>query len=172
MRVPRFDSSSIWLQGLGLFLIGTVTGAVAMMLAHQLNFSLIMSDNVRLMDENRKLKEDLESAEKLSLRRTVVAKIDVRVETREDTALDQLVRDELRKLVEAELKLFRGKSVSLLADPEYGQILEHLIRRVYTIGRTQYLVEMRTIAVLHNELRVWVSARPHVGAEPGREAGR
>lgn len=168
MRVPRFDPTSVWLQGLGLFLVGSVVGAVAIMLAYQLNFSLVMSDNLRLIDENRKLKEDLDSARKLTARRSVVTKIDVRVETRDDTALDQLARDELKRLVEAELKLFKGKSASILGNPEYDQIIEQIIRRIYTVGSTQYLVEMRTIAVLNDELRVWVTARPHVGGETSR----
>lgn len=160
MRVPAFDQ--IWLQGLGLFLLGNITGAVVLMIVHQANYSVLATENARLASENRRLTEELEDIKNQASRPSVVASVIAHVETRDDSPLGELVRTELKRQIENELKVYRGKPVQLLADPRYFdfEIIRRLLSKPFRVGQGEYAVELRAVFLFRSDMHVWVRAVP------------
>jgi len=160
VRVPAFDR--IWLQGLGLFLLGTVTGAVALMIVHQANYSVLATENTRLAGENRRLTEELEDMKNQASRHSVIASVLAHVETRDGSPLGELVRTELKRQIENELKVYRGKPVQLLTDPRYFdfEIVRRLLSKPFRVGQGEYAVELRAVFLVRSDLHVWVRAAP------------
>lgn len=163
MRVPNFSRYAHWLAGFGLFAAGAVIGSALFMALYQEQFTFITLQNIKLVDENNKLHETLESLRSARSREGYIWEINVEIEqTGQGEELDELTAAEIVRRVREDLKLLVGKPAAHIKD--YPDLYRKIVDgTVYAgIRDRDYRIQFRMMAVIHSELTVRIAVQRQI----------
>lgn len=172
MKVPQPEAFRQWLSAIGLLLSGMVIGAAVYMGIHQANFSQLVERISILQDENDNLVKEIQNLNKFKNSQSVIKKITVRYDPAPSAPLDPTIEQELKQQVLKKLEpIYEGQSLSpFVSGSENGRNaeirkLQEIIADQYTIREQLLKVETTGVAVIQNELIVYVRARASSAAD-------
>lgn len=165
MRVPSLERFSRYLSGTGLFLSGMIVGAALYMSMHQQNFSLLITRNSELQEENAQLKKDIESLNKYKTVQSLIRKVSVQLEPlpSEQSPLDPITQTEIKKKIQQDLSaIYTGHLISDFTDPRETKKLREIVQKRITLSGKEYDIKFQTLLLIHTELTVLIQAKAHV----------
>ncbi|WP_245856077.1 hypothetical protein [Paenibacillus rigui] len=159
MRVPSFDHFSSMVKSAGLLIAGAVIGSAVFMSIFHHNLNSAIIENRELQAENEKLAQDNNNYKKNRNQLSTINKIEVVVESADLDALDKVTEKELERRVRSDLRVVIGLKVSTFAESPhiYQQLLSQ--KTYHAILDKDYLVNIKTMLLIQNELKVWVIAK-------------
>lgn len=161
MRVPSFEHFAGMVKSTGLLIAGAVIGSAVFMSIFHHNLNAALIKNRELQAENEKLIQDNNSYKKNRNQLSTINKIEVMVESADLDPLDKVTEKEIEKRVRNDLKVVIGLKVSTFAESPhiYQQLLSQ--KTYHAILDKDYLVNMKTMLLVQNELKVWVIAKDY-----------
>ncbi|EXX91595.1 hypothetical protein BG53_09415 [Paenibacillus darwinianus] len=166
MRVPPFDRFRLTGQTLGVFVLGAVIGAAAFNGLSVAKFEALVNQIGMLEDQLGQYEQEVRKLTVYKNQHSVIKTVLVHVEESRAAdgprrqALDAVSESQLKKAVKEDLDVFIGRSIyEIDSDARFARLL--LDGKVYkgVTGR-DYYVEIKTVLVVDNTLRVWVTAKP------------
>ena len=100
--------------------------------------------------------------EKYKNQHTVIKSIVVDIEDDpNEEPISEVIKNKIIENVKLALSVFKGKPISYLADTNTSQITRSLFgeRRIPNIHDRDYIVEIKTMVVIYDELKVRITAR-------------
>jgi dipeptide/tripeptide permease len=162
MRVPNFSQWVAWSQAFALLVCGMIIGAALFMLVYQHNMNEILAANDTLRREKNELLDKIKDLEKYKNQHTVIKSIVVDIEDDpNEEAISEVIKNKIIENVKTALSVFKGKPISYLADTHTSQIARTLFgeRRIPNIHDRDYIVEIKSIIVVYDEMKVRITAR-------------
>jgi cell division protein FtsL len=159
LRVPPFERFTGLMKSVGLLLSGAIIGCALFtaIYHHHLNFALVQ--NKELRSENEKLEQDINTIKKSRNQMSTVNQIEVIVESGDLNPLDKVTAQEIERRVRNDLDIIKGQRIAAIAEsPHVYQRL--LAQKTYhAILDKDYTVNVKTMLLIQNELKVWVIAK-------------
>ncbi|MDP5274406.1 hypothetical protein [Chengkuizengella axinellae] len=157
MRVPSISRFLKYLQAIALIISGMIIGAAIYMIIYQHNMQVLFKMNETIRQENKDLLSKIEGLEKYKDSNTVINSIVINIQEKEDKEpLDDLIKNDIKDLVREDLKVLKGKQVSLIyKDPDY-------IRQLYgrknypNVHEKAYVVEIQNMFIVYGEATFWI----------------
>lgn len=161
MRVPSFDHFADMAKATGLLIAGAVIGSAVFMSIFHHNLNAALIENRELQAENEKLIQDNTNYKKNRNQLSTINKIEVIVESADLDPLDKVTEQEIERRVRSDLKVIVGMKVATFAESPhvYQQLLAQ--KTYHAILDKDYLVNMKTMMLIQNELKVWVIAKDY-----------
>ncbi|MDT2274111.1 hypothetical protein P7H20_03355 [Paenibacillus larvae] len=158
MKIPSFYRASRLLPGIGLFLSGVIIGSSIFMGVYHQNFNFLVVELRKLKSDNERLSLDLESLTKFKDKQTVIQRVTVHLKDSQTPPLNEDIRKELEKKVQNDMKVVVGQKVNSVNDSL--ELYEKLIsdRTYYGVFEKDYVVRVKAIMLVKNELVFWIAA--------------
>ncbi|MEV3042581.1 hypothetical protein ABNC12_08680 [Paenibacillus larvae] len=158
MKIPSFYRASLLLPGIGLFLSGVIIGSSIFMGVYHQNFNFLVVELRKLKSDNERLSLDLESLTKFKDKQTVIQRVTVHLKDSQTPPLNEDIRKELEKKVQNDMKVVVGQKVNSVNDSL--ELYEKLIsdRTYYGVFEKDYVVRVKAIMLVKNELVFWIAA--------------
>lgn len=150
-----------------MFTCGCIVGAVVFAGVSNDALNATRRRNIELTDQLDDMKSKLQQANKFKNRQTAIRTIRPIIEEPPGTenAIDILTESELKKRLKSDLSIFLGRSIyDIHADALFARRL--LGSKLYPdIHGKNYIVAVKTVLVVDQELQVWVEAKEQIGSE-------
>jgi hypothetical protein len=167
MRVPPFERYQRFTQAISVFILGTIAGAVLYNGIFHAHFDALVSLNGELESRLEQYEQDLRHLHRFRDQHTVIKSIQPFIEENRSAAetdappLDARTVAELKRRIKKDLLVLSGRSIYDI-DSEARLVRILLDRKVYRgIFERDYDVEIKTMLVIDNILKVWVNVSPH-----------
>jgi len=164
MRVPPFDRFRRLSAALGVFVLGAFVGTALFSGIYAAKFEALVNQNVELEEQlglyEAEIRKLTQYKNKHSVIQSVVLHIeDNRSDNGREPPIDAITEALLKKQLKEDLSVFEGRSIyDIDSEARLARLL--LDRKVYRgKDEVEYVIEIRTMLVVDNTLRVWVSAR-------------
>jgi len=108
------------------------------------------------------LLDKIKDLEKYKNQHTVIKSIVIDIEDDpNEEAISEVIKNKIIENVKTALSVFKGKPISYLADTHTSQIARTLFgeRRIPNIHDRDYIVEIKSIIVVYDEMKVRITAR-------------
>lgn len=166
MRVPPFERYSKLTQAVAFMVVGGIIGSIIYHSIFFMNFNTLVNTNRDLEDRIEEYKERIQKLNQFKDQHTVIkivlpVLLDNRGE-KEQNAIGELTKSELKKRLKAELGVFIGSSIYKI---DYNAEMARLLLngKIYTnVYGKDYSVEIKTMLIVENVLRVWFKAEEHI----------
>ncbi len=165
MRVPPFERYRRLSASLGIFMLGALIGAALFSGIYAAKFEALVNQNVELEEQLGLYEQEIRKLTHYKNRHSVIQSVVLHIEkSRSDSGreppLDAVTEALLKKQLKDDLSVFEGRSIyDIDSEARLARLL--LDRKVYRgKDEIEYVVEIRTMLVVDNTLRVWVSAIP------------
>lgn len=166
MRIPPFERYVKGMQMFGVLLLGMLIGAIVFNSLYHSQVELLIIRNSELKVKIAQLEGDLQKFQQFKNQHTVIKSVLPRIEQEagQNTTrpnIDKVTEAELIKRIKADLSSFIGQSIyEIDSDAQLARKL--LERKVYTdVYSKDYSIEIKTVLVVENVLRVWVTVRSY-----------
>ncbi|MFE5318810.1 hypothetical protein ACFQ88_08880 [Paenibacillus sp. NPDC056579] len=158
MKVPPFEHYTGLLKSTGLVISGIIIGSALFLSLYHHHLNTVIIKNRELQAENEQLLTDLNDFKKTRNQQSTINQIDIVVEPGDLNPLDKVTMQELEKRVRNELSVIKGQKIATFAEtPHVYQRL--LSKKTYhNILDKDYVVNIKTMLLIHTELKVWVTA--------------
>lgn len=168
MRIPPYHRLRKISSSLGSFVLGMVVGAALYGGIHAAKYEALYNQNGELVEQLEQYEQEIKKLNQYKNENTVIKTVLPRIEKErvDDTSkpanLDSVTETELKRRIKTDLSVFEGRSIyDIDEDARFARLL--LDRKVYTgVYERDYIVEIKTVLVVDNTLRVWVSVRQRV----------
>ncbi|MBW7477033.1 hypothetical protein K0T92_20150 [Paenibacillus oenotherae] len=163
MRVPPFDRYTSFTQAAAVALIGALIGAMVYHAIFLMNFNALRSTNSELEDKLADYEDRIHKLTQYRNQHSIIHNVlPILLETREDGVIkknvDELTKAELKRRLKKDLNVFIGTSIyDIDSNAELARLL--LNRKIYEAGSKEYTVEIKTMLIVDNVLRVWFKAK-------------
>ncbi|GGD74166.1 hypothetical protein [Paenibacillus nasutitermitis] len=164
MRVPQFERYARLSQGAALLVVGAIIGAAVYQSIFFMNFNALKNVTMEMEDRLQQYEDDIKRLNQFKDQHTVIKSIQpVLEQAREKTkvkTLDELTKAELKRRIKEDLGVLIGRSIyDIDSDAKLARLL--LERKVYmNVHDGDYVVEIKTMLVVDNMLRVWFTTQP------------
>ena len=155
MRVPNLRDSPRLLQSIGLVLSGVVIGCAVMTAVSNRTIQELQYDISDLKAENRSLREQVDSFEKVRNRRNVIDRATVRWDS-EQKDFGKATMDTLRDWIGADLLKVVGKPVQVEMYEIYRGLVDNKI--YYDVNGADYRVRVTVLSIVGSEFIVYARA--------------
>ncbi|MBB3108271.1 hypothetical protein FHS18_000299 [Paenibacillus phyllosphaerae] len=166
MRVPPFERYSILMKSAASFVVGTIIGAMFYHSIFTSNFEALTNTNIALEEKLGEFEAENKELKQFKNKHSVIKSIQPVLEDNRDSegqaiVFDELTKTELKKRVRDSLKAMLGRNIyDIDSDAKLVRLL--LDQKVYTaVIEKDYTIEIRTVLVVENVLRVWFSAEQY-----------
>ncbi|MGG1556183.1 hypothetical protein [Paenibacillus ferrarius] len=158
MRIPHFAMYAHLFKGFALVLSGAIIGSAVYMSIHQHAYNELYIQMHKYLEENAELKDDLDSLTKTKNKQSLVSVVNVHLLPKNQNELiSEDIQKEIEGDVKGELKLVIGQKAAYVRDSQ--PLYERLItQRTYVLHEKKYVVEVKSIVLIQNELTVWITA--------------
>lgn len=159
MRVPPFAQYQRFLAGFCLFVAGATIGSAIYMSIHQQQFSLLYVQMLKYREENKKLRDNLESLDKYRYKQSIINVVNIYLQNpEEEPPLTEDIQEEIKTAVRKDFKLVIGQKVAYARDaqPLYEKLIS---QKTYRIHEKNYLVGVKSMVLVQSELSVWITAK-------------
>lgn len=165
MRVPPFERMRRTSSALGIFVLGTVVGAALYNGILTAKFEALVNQNSMLEDTIARYEQEIAKLSSFKNQHSIIKSVVVSIEENrtagdaKQPALDAVTEADLKRQIRRDLDVFIGQNIyDIDEDARFARLL--LNRKVYTSADDgDYVVEIKTVLVVDNTLRVWVTAR-------------
>ncbi|WP_274652253.1 hypothetical protein [Paenibacillus humicola] len=163
MRVPQFERYARLSQGTALLIVGALIGALVYHSIFFMNFNALRTTNLELEERLIQSENDLEKLNQFKNQHTIIKSIlPIMEESRtgggRNAGMNELTKSILRATIRKELGVLIGRSIyDIDSDAKLARLL--LARKEYTVQDKEYAVEIKTMLVADNVLRVWFTAK-------------
>lgn len=155
MRVPNLRGSPRLLQSIGLVLSGVVIGCAVMTAVSNRTIQELQYDISDLKTENRSLRDQVDSFEKVRNRRNAIDRTTVRWDA-EQKDFGKATLDALRDRIAADLLKVVGKPVQAEMYELYRGLVDNKV--YYDVNGSDYRVRVTVLSVVGSEFIVYVRA--------------
>lgn len=158
MRIPPFSRYQNLLASFGLVVSGAIIGSAVYMSVHQHTYTQLYVEMHKVLQENRDLRDDIESLNKTKNKQSLINVVNVHLTPKtQDDLISEDIQKEIEGDVKNELKLVIGQRATYVKDAQ--PLYERLItQRTYVLHDKKYIVEVKSIVLIQTELTVWVTA--------------
>lgn len=159
MKVPPFEQFTGLMKSTGLLIAGGIIGCAVFTAVFHHHLNLLLIKNKELQAENEKLVQDNNSYKKSRNQQSTINQFDVIVESGDLNPLDKVTEQEIERRVRNDLSVVKGQKISAFSEsPHVYQRL--LAQKTYHgILDKDYIVNVKTMLLIHTELKVWVTAK-------------
>ncbi|UQZ83143.1 hypothetical protein SK3146_02304 [Paenibacillus konkukensis] len=159
MRVPPFEYYTGLLKATGLLIAGIIIGSALFMSIYHQHLNDALVDNRELRAKIEKLEQDNDSFKKTRNQQSVINSIDIVVEPGDLNPLDKVTEQEIERRVRSDLSVIKGQKIATFAETPhvYQRLLSQ--KTYHGILDKDYTVSLKTMLLIQNELRVWVTAK-------------
>lgn len=163
MRIPPFERYGFLTRTVAILLVGAICGAIAYHAVYLMNFNALRTTNSELEDRLADYEDRIHKLTQYRNQHSVVQSVlPVLLETKENGIIkkkvDELTKAELKRKLKKDLNVFIGTSIyEIDSNAELARLL--LNSKIYTAGGKEYTVQINTMLIVDNVLRVWFKAR-------------
>ncbi|MFS0727297.1 hypothetical protein [Paenibacillus sp. 1P07SE] len=164
MRVPQFERFTRSMYTMGVLAIGIVIGAAIFNGIYHYQLSALYQQIGELGSEIDGKAQEIEQLTRFKDSHTVIKTIQVFIEEEKQAGglvLDSRTQTELKRRVTADLRIFIGRSIyEIDSEAKLARVL--LDHKLYlNVYEKDYSLEIKTMLVVDNELKVWVKVSRH-----------
>lgn len=166
MKVPDFRQFAAWSRAAAFIICGIIIGAAVFMLIYQHNMNEILTEYDTLRREKNELLTKIADLEKYKNQHTVIKSIVVDIEDDPDgPEISKVIKNKLIESVKEALSVLKGKEISYFANTDTSQLARVLFgqRRISNIHDRDYIVEIKTMIIVYDELKVRITAKEWKG---------
>ncbi|CAH1219352.1 hypothetical protein PAECIP111893_04549 [Paenibacillus plantiphilus] len=163
MRIPPFERYASFTQTVAILLVGAIFGAIAYHAVYLMNFNALRTINSELEDKLADYEDRIHKLTQYRNQHSIVQTVlPILLETRENGVVkkkvDELTKAELKRRLKKDLDVFIGTSIyDIDSNAELARLL--LNKKIYSAASKEYTVEIKTMLIVDNVLRVWFKAR-------------
>jgi len=159
MRMPQFERYASLMQGTAGFVVGLIVGAMVYHALFMTNFDLLKNINGQLEEKLNQYEKDIKQLNRFKDQHTVIKSVLPIMENDPKHKLDELTQVALKRKLRDNLEVLLGHSIyDIDSDAKIARLL--LDQKVYTdIYKKDYTVQIKTMLVVDNVLRVWFKAQ-------------
>jgi hypothetical protein len=163
MRVPPFSRYRRFTAAFGVFLLGMIAGAAVYNGLFHAHIDALISQNGEMESMIEQYEEEIRQLNRFKNQHTAIQSVQPYIEENRTPgqsggpALDARTEAELKRRVKKDLSALNGHSIyEIDSDAKLVRLLLH--RKVYRdVLERDYAVEIKTMLVVDNILKVWVS---------------
>lgn len=163
MRVPPFERYSKITQAVAFMVVGGIIGSIVYHSIFFMNFNALVNINREQEDTIAEYEERIQKLNQFKDQHTVIkivlpVLLDNRGEN-EQNVIGELTKSELKRRLKKELSVFIGSSIYKI---DYNAEMARLLLngKIYTdVNGKDYSVEIKTMLIVENVLRVWFKAK-------------
>ncbi|RXZ84664.1 hypothetical protein EBB07_01195 [Paenibacillaceae bacterium] len=168
MRVPPFERYGRALQLAGIFLLGVLAGVVLFNSFYLYQFDSLYNQMEELESHLETKSQEIKLLNRYKNQHTVIKSIEIYIEENPNTTekaqpgMNSRTETELKKRIRSDLDVFIGRSIYEIASE--GKLARMLLnQKKYSGGilEEDYSIEVKTMLVVDNLLKVWVKAKVH-----------
>ena len=163
MRVPPFERFRRLSSSLGILVLGAFVGAALFSGIYEAKFEALVNQIVELEEQLGLYEAEIRKLTHYKNRHSVIQSVVLHIEENRsangrELPLDAVTEALVKKQLKVDLSVFEGRSIyDIDSEARLARLL--LDRKVYRgKDEIEYVVEIRTMLVVDNTLRVWVSA--------------
>lgn len=164
MRVPPFERFDLAMRSAGIFVLGMIVGAAVYNGMFQARFESLVTVKGELESRIEQYEQDLKQLNRFKHQHSVIKSVQAVIENGslqpDQQPIDAATEAALKKRIQRDLSVLIGQSIYGI-DEQSKLARTFLHRKEYkNVNNADYVVEIRTILLLDNILKVWVSAEP------------
>jgi hypothetical protein len=166
MRTPSMVWFARYMRAAGLIIAGMIIGAAMFMAAYQHNFDLLFRENQQLRTENEEIRKTLEPYIKDKNRTAIVRQIKINIFTPASSdSLDEITTTELRRKLQSDLEVIRGRSFDSAADSLL--VARRIIhRKVYTlVDKQEFTIQLPLFLLKGDTLTIWAEVNRYLPSD-------